>query len=133
MDASLTTLTLATNSPADEGVYAVSFTVSLLDYPTVASITHSITFTIICEVFTLTFTPPPTDIFIETGVTGPTAQPKLSSFVTTQFPACTTPVTFTIVEVPPSFVSLANLADLSGDIKVDGAVLADQNVYPLTL
>jgi hypothetical protein len=43
-------------------------------------------------------------------------------------------VAFTIIEASkPSFVNLQNVLDSSGEIKVDGALLADQNVYPLTL
>ena len=38
-----------------------------------------------------------------------------------------------IVEVPPGFVTLENLLTQTGDVQANGAVVADQGVYPLTL
>jgi hypothetical protein len=83
ISADLKTLTLATNNPADVGTFLFDLTVSLASYPVVTSITKLLTITIICEVFTLTFSIAPADIFAETGVTGPTAQPLTSAFATT--------------------------------------------------
>lgn len=41
IDAGLTTLTLVTSTPTDAGVYAFSFTVSLVDFPAVPGITKN--------------------------------------------------------------------------------------------
>ena len=48
-------------------------------------------------------------------------------------PDCLNPVTFTFVAAPPAFVSLTGLAATLGNVQVNGAVLANQGVYPLTL
>ena len=42
-------------------------------------------------------------------------------------------MTFSTLEVLPSFVTLENLLTQTGDVQANGAVLADQGVYPLTL
>jgi hypothetical protein len=83
ISADLKILTLATNNPADVGIFTFQLKVSLASYPVVTSITKSLTITIICEVFTLTYSPVPSNIFAETGVTGTTAQPLTSAFATT--------------------------------------------------
>ena len=50
IDASLATLTLGTSNVSDVGVHNLSFTVSLVDYPNVTSITEQLSITINCEV-----------------------------------------------------------------------------------
>jgi len=59
--------------PIDSGIYTLTLSVSLQNYPLVPVINKTIRVTIICEVFTLTFSQVPSNIFAETGVTGPTA------------------------------------------------------------
>jgi hypothetical protein len=54
-------------------------------------------------------------------------------FVTSQTPNCGHAVTFSIPGTIPSFVSLQNLQLEEGKVTVLGAILADQNVYSLTL
>jgi hypothetical protein len=86
--------------------------------------------TITCEVFTLAYSTLPANMFIETGVT---AQPASVPFNVVRTPDCLNPVTFTFVAAPPAFVSLTGLAATLGNVQVNGAVLANQGVYPLTL
>jgi hypothetical protein len=70
IDASLATLTLATNDVADVGgPTLIEFTVSLADYPEAGSFTKQFYITIVCEVFELVFSTEPADIFIESFVT----------------------------------------------------------------
>lgn len=86
--------------------------------------------TITCEVFTLAYSTLPANMFIETGVT---TQPASVPFNVIRTPNCLNTVTFTFVAVPPAFVTLTGLAATLGNVQVNGAVLADQGVYPLTL
>lgn len=69
VDTGPTTLTLTTNDPTQIGVFSQEFTVCLPDFPQVACITKNFDVTIICEVFTLSWTSIPADIFIEPGAT----------------------------------------------------------------
>lgn len=53
------TLQVASNDPADVGVYSISMLVTLTDYPAIAGITKTFTVTVTCTVSTLTFTTSP--------------------------------------------------------------------------
>jgi hypothetical protein len=59
VDDTFSTLTLVTSDSLDIGVYPVAFTVSLLDYPTIASITKSFALHILddCEISSISFAP----------------------------------------------------------------------------
>ena len=52
-------MSLSTSVLADVGVYSVNLTVSLTNFPLVASITKTVVITITCEVQTLTFSTSP--------------------------------------------------------------------------
>jgi hypothetical protein len=69
-------------------------------------------------------------MFIETGVT---TQPASVPFNVVRTPDCLNTVIFTFVAAPPVFVSLTGLAATLGNVQVNGALLADQGLYPLTL
>jgi hypothetical protein len=130
ISADLKTLTLATNDPADVGIFTFHFTVSLADYPSNGSFIKTIIVTIECEVLALAISTPPVDMFVETGIT---LQPLKIPFAVTQTPACGTLVLFVINDLlnasPPVFVSIQDQLNLSGNVQVNGAVLADANVY----
>jgi len=78
LDAGQTTLTLTTSNPADVGVYSYSFEVKLQNHAAVPGLTKNFQVTITCEVFTLSFTTSPVNLFVEPGVT---TQPATSPFV----------------------------------------------------
>jgi hypothetical protein len=69
IDASKTTLTLATINVSDTGDHNVSFTVTLQNYNSVIGLTKNFSATITCIVNSVAFTNYPSTIVIEPGVT----------------------------------------------------------------
>jgi len=58
LDTGLTTLTLSTSQVLDAGTYDITFTISLQDYTGVAGVVTTFRVTIICEVFSISFDAP---------------------------------------------------------------------------
>lgn len=134
VDGASTTLSLLSNSLADIGDHFITMTVSLANFPTVASLTKNFKVTIItndCIITSIAFSTPPANIYVDPGIT---PQPALSSFTVSTIPACPLDaVTFTFVNTPPIFLSLTNLADRSGRVQVDSALRTENAIYPMTL
>ena len=101
IDPTKTNLVLSTMDGNHRGVHNLEFTVTLQHYPLIPGVIVKFKATITCEVFTLSFAPPPATMLVEPGVT---QQPYTTGFVTSQSPTCGNPVTFSLL-TPQAFLS----------------------------
>ena len=125
-----TTLILTTSFESDVGVYSVDVTISLTNYPMVASITKTISITITCEVLALNFTSSPAaSTTVQVGID---SQPLNIAFTSTQTPACGNSVNF-VMTPSLTFLSLQNLTATGGNVQVNGATIANHATYTQTL
>jgi len=117
--------------PSDAGSWDVTLTVGLVSYPDIPEIQVSFKITVTCQVTTLAWTTiplSPTTIRVGIG-----SQSALIPFLVSKTPNCPKPVNFGILETLPSFLSLQNMANASGDVEVTGATNGDHGSYQLTL
>lgn len=124
------TLTLSSSSFADVGLHPITFTVALQNYPMVPTVTKTFIALIECKVLTLSFSALPTTLFIEPGVT---TEPANMAFGVTQTPNCQRPTSFTITSIPPVFLSLSSILQLTGVAQVNGVTLENLGTYPVEI
>jgi hypothetical protein len=125
------TLTLNPTLPADAGSWDVTLTVGLVTYPTIATISISFKIVVVCTVTGLNFTTiPPSLTQLEVGID---TQPLLIPYAVSKTPNCPQMVTFALSGTIPTFVSIQNPQNASGDIQVDGALRTNHGSSTMTL
>lgn len=89
------TLTLTSVDPAQAGIYQVTLTIELVDYPTVPALTKTFEAAVYCQILTLTF-----DLGLtiaELFQVGIDVDPfVIPPFSVTRAPACSRPPSFTL-------------------------------------
>jgi hypothetical protein len=130
LSAASDTLTLSTANPGDVGVYTVTATIKLANYPMVPEIIKTFQVTINCVVQTLSFNAnnPVSNQVIQIGID---TQPFSIPYSVTKFPLCTQTPTFTL-NPSLSFLSNSPTGD-SGNIIINGALPVNRGTYNLML
>ena len=125
------TLTLNPTFPADAGSWDVTLTVGLVNYSSIATISISFKIVVVCTVTGLNFTTsPPSLTQLEVGID---TQPLLIPYAVSKTPNCPQMVTFALSGTIPTFVSIQNPQNASGDIQVDGALRTNHGSSTMTL
>jgi hypothetical protein len=125
------TLTLNPLLPADAGSWDVTLAVGLAAYPTIATISIQFKIAVVCTVTGLNFATSPSNLTqLKVGID---TQPLLIPYAVSKTPNCPQIVTFALSGTIPTFVSLQNPQNASGDIQVDGALRTNHGSSTMTL
>lgn len=103
----------------------------MTSWPSVPALTKTFTVTITCAVQTLSFSAPPAAL--SNLIVGSDPQPMDIPFAISQFPACNAPTTYSLSPSTHTFLSLVNLTNSGGTVRVSGATTSDANLYSMVL